>query len=150
MSHIFARHKASAAVLSVALFITSAPKLFAEGSAGPGGDDHTRQTKRSFLLLNAPSTMSAGPDSLLSLDARGNSKVFYGTSHGLEGLDDVACRTDGRPQIVAALSNYSAGLSELLAFDPSGRLEGTFSLGAPDGGGLAVGFDLPAISMRPR
>lgn len=138
MSHFFTRRKAPAAVLSVALFLTGVQKLVAEAVA-PACDDHTKH-KGSFLLLNAPSTISAGPDSLLSLDSHGNSTVFYGTVHGLEGLDDVACRSVHHPLIVAGLSDYGTGLSELLTFDQCGHLEGTFPLGTP-GDGLAVGFD---------
>ena len=140
MSHIFTRHKAPAAVLSLALVITGGHRLFAEDSAFLACNDHTKHIGRSLLLLNAPSTTSEGPDSLLSLDALGNSTVFSGSRHGLEGLSDVACRPVGHPLVIAALGNYSAGLSELLAFDRCGKLEGSFYLGTPDGD-IAVGFD---------
>jgi hypothetical protein len=141
MSPIFARSKAPAAVLSLAMLVAGHTHLRAQDAAATAVNNQAWQTRGSFLLLNAPSTVSEGADSLLSLDARGNSKVFYGSRHGLEGTDDVACRSAGRPQIVAAVSNYSASLSELLFFDQAGKLEHTFSLGAPYGGGIALGFD---------
>jgi hypothetical protein len=141
MSHVFACRKRSAFVLSLALFVTTHINLFGQDVTAAAPNDHAREAKRSFLLLNSPSTMSEGPDSLLSLDARGNSSVFYGKKHGMEGADDIACRSVGRPQIVAAIDDYNISLAELLFFDQSGKLERRFSLGPPYGGGLALGFD---------
>ena len=141
MSHVFARRKPPALVLSLALFVTTHINLFGQDAIATASNEHAWQVRRSFLLLNAPSTMSEGPDSLLSLDARGNSSVFYGKKHGIEGTDDIACRSVGRPQIVASIDDYNTSQAELLFFDQSGKLERTFSLGPPYGGGIALGFD---------
>jgi hypothetical protein len=140
MTYNFERIKAPRTALSILFLMSICTCLGAQQQNSSEPTSLARPNHRSFLVIDAPSTVSQGPDSLLSFDSLGNSSVFFGARHNLQGIDDIACSFNSPLHIVGALSNFGEGISELLEFDESGRLVHRIPFGTP-GSNIALAFD---------
>lgn len=93
-----------------------------------------------LFVINSPSDSSLGPDSILTFDLHGESRVFFGANKGLLGLDDIACSPDEPKRTVVSHTDFAQSISELLEFNASGKREKVVPFGTP-GGNIALAFD---------
>ena len=93
-----------------------------------------------LLVIDAPSTVSAGTDSTVRYGALGSSDIFFGPHQYLLGLTDIACSPQKPSRIVISDNDYEGNISELLELNPSGQIIRRTPFGTP-GGQLAVAFD---------
>src|SRR5215467_3062695 len=70
-----------------------------------------------FFVINNPSAASKGPDSILTFDSRGNSKVFFGAENNIVGLTDIACDPKKPQHIFVGHSVFSSKISGFLIFN---------------------------------
>jgi hypothetical protein len=102
-----------------------------------GGNDHSFK----FFVINAPSSKSQGPDSILTFDSRGRRvAVFFGAENNRDGLRDIACNPKRPRNIVVSRSSFPSGAAGFLIFNASGRIVHTIPSGTP-GTGVASAFD---------
>lgn len=116
--------------LFCAIFLFGANPLFA--------NDHSAST---YFVINAPSSASRGPDSILTFNSRGRSAVFFGAEHNLTGLRDIACNPKKPRNILVSHSDANVNASGFLIFNASGRILHTIPSGTPSAGPIALAFD---------
>lgn len=92
-----------------------------------------------FFVINSPSSASKGPDSILTFDSQGNSKVFFGAENNLVGLSDIACDPKEPQHIFVTQSVFPSKTFGFLIFDASGQRDTVPSGSA--GGNISVAFD---------
>jgi len=136
----FLRLRLPAVILSVLFLLSAGPHLPAQQQTSSEHDSWARRTHRTWFVLNAPSTESAGYDSVLSVDSLGHSTVFFSTSHNLVGLRDIACSPSGPPRLVVAQNDFLENISQLLELNTFGAIVRTIPFGTP-GSDLAIAFD---------
>jgi hypothetical protein len=95
------------------IFVYTANSLFA-GDLSVG----------TFFVINSPSAISAGTDSILTFDSLGNSAVFFGSEHNLTGLQDIVCSPNEPRHIFVSHGAFNVA-AEVLEFDASGRIVNT-------------------------
>jgi hypothetical protein len=141
MSHSFKRVKVPAVAFSILFLMSIWTGLVAQQQTANDADSLGKRSHHDFLILNAPSTESLGPDSILTFDSSGHSSVFFSASHKLIGLNDIACGSSPRPRFVVAHNDFSESISELLELNASGRIVSRIPFGSPSQGGIALAFD---------
>jgi hypothetical protein len=93
-----------------------------------------------FFVINSPSSASRGPDSILTFNFQGESAVFFGAEHNLEGLRDIACNPK-RPRHVLVSRSVDNVAVGFLIFNESGRIIHTLPFGTPAGRNISLAFD---------
>lgn len=141
MLHNLEQARLRAMALSLLLLIPIGARLAAQQQTSSSEDTWGRRPRSRFFVLNSPSTASQGSDSILAFDALGHSSVFFSASHDLQGLDDIACSSNGPHRLIVSHNNDSEGVSELLELDGHGKIVGRTPFGSADGAGIALAFD---------
>jgi hypothetical protein len=135
------RIKLPTAAVSILLFVSVCIPLVGQRRTSSDADASTWRTHLSLFVLNSPSTVSLGSDSILTFDSFGHSSVFFSAAHNLQGLRDIACSGNGPIRLVVSHNDFSENVSELLELDPSGRIVRRTPFGTPGDGGSALVFD---------
>jgi hypothetical protein len=139
MSYNFRRIKISAVTFSILFLMSVGTCLFAQQQTSSEADSLATLNHRDFFVLNSPSTESSGFDSISTFDSSGHSSVFFGASHKLIGLNDIACSSSAR--LVVAHTDFAENISELLELSASGRIVNRIPFGSSSQGGIALAFD---------
>jgi len=74
------------------------------------------------FVLNAPSSRSAGSDSILTFDASGKGGIFFGTQNRVEGARDIVCSPIQPEPVLLSVSHFALGKSDLLVIDAAGKV----------------------------
>lgn len=94
-----------------------------------------------IFVLNAPSSRSAGSDSILTFDALGKGGIFFGSQNRVEGAGDIACSPIKPQPILLSVSHFALGKHELLMIDATGNVVSVIpGLGLP-GDRFQLAFD---------
>jgi hypothetical protein len=133
----------STSAFSVALFVFGfifVPMYSASGQTSAErepvfGEDRSDST---FFVINSPSAVSEGTDSILTFDARGDGTVFFGAKQNLVGLSQIACDPRNPHHIFVSHASFP-GTAGFLIFDASGHRDTVPSGSA--GSPLALAFD---------
>jgi hypothetical protein len=94
-------------------------------SAQNGTRESVSENHRSDITLfvvNSPSAVSQGTDSILTFDLRGYGRVFFGANHNLVGLGGIACDPRNPQHLFVTHNNFPA-TAGFLIFDASGKRE---------------------------
>jgi hypothetical protein len=97
------------------------------------GEDRSAST---IFVINSPSAVSEGTDSILTFDGRGDGTVFVGTQQNLVGLSQIACDPRNPQHIFASHINFPVTAGMLL-YDAFGHRDTIPTAGSP----LALAFD---------
>jgi hypothetical protein len=73
-----------------------------------------------IFVLNAPSSRSAGSDSILTFDALGKGGILFGTQNRVEGSRDLVCSPIKPEPILLSVSDFALRKNELLAIGAAG------------------------------
>jgi len=93
------------------------------------------------FVLNAPSSRSAGSDSILTFDALGKGGIFFGSQNRVEGARDIVCSPINPEPLLLSVSHFALGKNELLVIDAAGNVVSAISgLGLP-GDQFQLAFD---------
>jgi hypothetical protein len=141
MPHTFMRIKVPTAALSILFLMSVCTPLVAQQQTSSEADSLAWRTRRSFFVLNSPSTASLGSDSILTFDSLGHSSVFFSALHRLIGLRDIACSLNEPRRLVVSHNNFSENVSELLELNASGSIVRRIPFGTPGGGSIALAYD---------
>ena len=91
-----------------------------------------------IFVLNEPSAISAGFDSVLTFDTFGRSGIVFGTENRVLGARDIACSPLKPNHLFVGVSNFSLGIDEILEIDATGKIVNVI----PGLGGTGVGSEL--------
>ena len=75
-----------------------------------------------IFVLNAPSSRSAGSDSILTFDALGKGGIFFGSQNRVEGARDIVCSPIKPEPVLLSVSQFALGKHELLTIDAAGNV----------------------------
>lgn len=140
MPHNLVRIKVPAAALSILFLMSVCTRLVAQQQKPNEPDSSAQRPHRSFFVLNSPSSVSQGADSILTFDSLGHSSVFFSAGQKLQGLRDIACSLNGPPHLVVAHNDFDGSIAELLELNASGSIVRRIPFGTP-GEGVALAFD---------
>jgi hypothetical protein len=73
-----------------------------------------------IFVLNAPSSRSAGSDSILTFDALGKAGILFGTQNRVEGTRDLVCSPMKPEPILLSVSDFALRKNELLVIGAAG------------------------------
>ena len=90
-------------------------------------------------MLNAPSTKSEGPDSILTFDSFGKSGILFGTQNRVLGARDLVCSPVKPEHILLSVNNFSLGVDAILEINAAGNVVNVTP--NPASGGSAIAFD---------
>jgi len=120
------------AIISAAAAVLVSKDAFA--AEGAGGSR--------LFVLNAPSTGSAGFDSILTFDPSGDGGILFGAHNRILGARTVVCGPVEPRHILLPVTNFSLGIDSVLEIDSTGQvINVTPGLGGPAGGGSRFAFD---------
>ena len=97
--------------------------------------------RSAFVVINAPSIASRGPDSIVQVDSQGRSAVLLAASQNLSGLRDIACKPGVVPQIMVSHGDFSAQAAGILIVSRTGRIIHALPSGTPDYPSIAIAYD---------
>ncbi len=113
-----------------------APMCSASAGAGREPAFGEARSENTFFVVNSPSSASAGTDSILAFDARGNGTVFIGVDQNLVGMTQIACDPK-KPRHIFVSHNTFPATAGVLIFDASGHRDAIPTAGSP----FALAFD---------
>ena len=94
-----------------------------------------------IFVLNAPSSRSAGSDSILTFDTLGKGGIFFGSQNRVEGARDIVCSPIKPEPVLLSVSDFALGKNELLTIDAAGNVVSVISGPGLPGDQFQVAFD---------
>jgi hypothetical protein len=98
------------------------------------------RTRERLIVLNAPSTISQGFDSVLAFTLRGKGAVMLGAEQERLGLSDIACRSTKPFHVLVGHADFAARTSGFLILNRAGRLLHTLPSGLA-AGPISIAYD---------